>query len=613
MKYTLDRSPLALAGVCAAFAVAACSPANSGGSTGSGSTSGSNGIVSFALKSAVPPAVASLTAAVAGIRIGKMGGTTTSALSAPITLDLAQTTDISRLLQSANLGADTYDLVEITLDFTHSTVVTRSGPATLVGAGGFPFAAPFTIDIDLNQSAFQLTAGEQHLVELDVDAASATTMDQAHAELAIDPIVSIVVDRAQAQVEIVGQLSSVSPSALVFGAALESSNAAVGSVELGVDPHTLFQIDGVPSAGQAGIASLALKQQGTPLELTAEIDPSSPKLFASFVIAGLGTANGGTDIVDGEVVDRLGNPSPGSNVTLKVVGNARNALGTLMEVDAPFAAVVNFANTHVVRSRSVMVLDADDLNVGQHVRVFGTLNGGVIYANLGTNLVREDAVQVFGFATTASAPVGGPVTLTMSLDHVDELLEQSFVWLDSGLLVPNPAAFTVNAGSLIDPAQVTSDEAIGALGFFAPTGDAAQDFLALSLATTASAPTQLVVSDKPGGFTVTVDANSARIMLTIAGSAGAGEKAVLDQGLMGSMLLPTTPAPTVVAASPLGNYTLQDKTTATASSFTAFNSFSSALTNALSSGAALSTFTAEGTYSSSTNSLRATTISALVE
>jgi len=382
---------------------------------------------------------------------------------------------------------------------------------------------------------------------------------------------------------------------------------------LAIGAHTVFQIDGAPAAGNTGLAALALKVDGTPIQATVEIDPHSPKLLASVVLAGLGTDASNTDIVDGEVIDRLGNASAGSNVTLVVRGSSRNAVGTLTQADAAFSAVVNFANTHVVREGSLLVLDTDELNVGQRVRIFGTLNGGVIFANLGTNLVREEPVHVLGHAISASGSASHPTTLTMSLDQVESLPEPLFVWLDSGLTPPNPAAFTLNAGELIDPAQVTSGESIEALGFFAPVPDAAQDFIASSLTNTATSPSELIVTDKPNGFTVTVDASSARIRLTITGTPGSGEKAILEQGLAGAIPLPTTPAPTIIPANALGNYSLMDKATASVQSFTSFDAFSSALNTALSHGAKLGTFTAEGVYTPSTNFMQATVISATVQ
>ncbi len=611
LRHRRAHAPLALI---SAFIIAACSPSNSGGSTGSGSTSGSNGVVSFALQSSTPSSISSFTVDVTDIRIGKLGGANTSVLPRSVTIDLAQTNELARLLQSASLGSDTYDFAEITLDFTHSNVLTRSGPATLVDGNGNPFAAPFTVAIELNEMAFPLASGEHRLVMFDVDVASATNVDLVHGTVAADPMVRVEVDRTGTPLEVVAELGSIATAMHEVGVALEGNGGTEGNVALAIDAHTVFQVDGAPAAGNTGLAALALKPNGTPIQATVEIDPHSPKLLASVVLAGLGTDASNTDIVDGEVIDRLGNPSAGSNVTLVVRGSSQNAVGTLTQADAAFTAVVNFANTQVVREGSLLVLDTDELNVGQRVRIFGTLNGGVIFANLGTNLVREEPVHVLGHAISASGSgSGGPTTLTMSLEQVESQPEQAFVWANSGLTPPNPAAFTVNADELVAAEQVTSGESIGALGFFAPVPDAAQDFIASSLTNTATSPTQLIVTDKPNGFTVTIDASSARITLTITGTAGAGEKAILEQGLAGAIPLPTTPVPTIIPANALGNYSLMDKSTASVQSFTSFDTFTNALKNALSQGAKLGTFSAEGVYMPATNFMQATVISATVQ
>jgi hypothetical protein len=230
-------------------------------------------------------------------------------------------------------------------------------------------------------------------------------------------------------------------------------------------------------------------------------------------------------------------------------------------------------------------------------------------ATTSNSVVREQPARAFGHATGA---ISGS-TLTLDLQHVDLRLESAFTWADSGATPPDPMSFTVNAGTLGSGLGIVNGTAVEARGYFAGAVDANQDFAALSLANLETAPALMLVKDMPSGMTVTVTTSATDIQLALAGTAGAGEKAIIDRGFAGIQSLPTSPTPTIQPSSAAGLFMLRDKGLGTVTCYPTFPAFSTALGNVLTQGAILKMISAVGAYDGTTNVIVATGASAVVE
>jgi hypothetical protein len=589
---------------------------SSGGGTGGGATSSESAVVSFAVKDSTVQGIEFFTIDVTAIRLEKHGGVPIDAITAPVTIDFASLTDSAQLLQQVKAPVGVYDSASITLDFTNATCVLagHSTPALLVGENGSPLTGPLTIDIDLGQTSFDAVAGSQHLVTFEFDTGQSAIVELANNRVELEPIVAVEIDGASPILLTFGTLLSVSSASHSFTATIGSqAGQPLGEITYLVDSHTIYEIDGVPSAGATGLALFELVSPGTPIQVLGVPDASVPNVAARFVVAGSGADNGTSDIAEGDVIDRLGNPTAGSNEQLVVLGHSRSAQTGFLQFGTTFTANVNFANTKVVRDQSDVIFDTDSINVGQHVKIYGTLNSNVMFANSPTAVIRAGVVHALGSTISISTATNEPTTVTMVLEQLQLLPQSAFAWQDSGLTPPNPSALTVNAGTLSSAQSLVSGTPIEITGFFAPVPDSAQDFLASSVIDVNTAPSRLLVDNEVNGFTVIVVASATRIMLQITGTAGPGELAVIDRGLAGSIPLPTTPSPTISAAGATGTYTLRDKTKAMETSFTSFASFSSALGDALAHGATLHTFSAVGVYAATTSSVPATQIGAVIE
>src|SRR6185295_6812459 len=100
----------------------------------------------------------------------------------------------------------------------------------------------------------------------------------------------------QKPVAVAGRLASVDGIDSSFVLTLVDENdAIIGSLTCASDNATVFQTDGTPATGAAGLTALSLMSVGTWVQAQGTIDAASAKVLVSNVNAGIGTWNGGTD------------------------------------------------------------------------------------------------------------------------------------------------------------------------------------------------------------------------------------------------------------------------------------------------------------------------------
>jgi hypothetical protein len=572
----------------------------------------SSGSVSFAMTDAASDEIDSFLVDVTGLQIKKSDGTVVSVISAPVTVDLASLTDTTQLLNLASLPAAVYNSATITLDFTHAVclLIGQSSPASILDDNGTPVTGTLSLPIQFDQGALSLLGNTHRMLEFDFDLNQSVEVNSSTNSVVLEPAFALHVDGSGKQLLTFGTLVSADSSNSTFvGDVTTLAGVAFGNETFATDANTVFQVDGVPATGSSGLASLGAKSAGTWIQVYGAIDPNSAKINAHYVEAGAGTYNGGTDIIEGHVIDRVSNPPAGSNVTLVVLGRSNNSSHTVFQYDTMFNVTTNFAATKVVRFGSAQAFDSDDLNVGQRVRVFGTLSGTAMNASTPTSVVREQPARAFGIATAA---ITGS-TLTLDLHHIDLVPQASFTWADSGSGPPNPSLFTVNAGTLGTGLGIITGTAVEARGFLAPIADVNQDMTATALINLANAPSFVFVKDMPAGMTVVLTMTGSQIQVAMSGTPGPAEEAIVDHGFAGVQSLPASPTPIIQPATVAGPFMLRDKTTGNVTAFVTFDAFTTALGGVLAQGASLRTLGGVGQYDSTTNSLQATSVSVVVE
>jgi hypothetical protein len=582
------------------------------GGGGGGGGGGSDGTLSVAITDNASDQIDSFVVQVTQVQLHKASGATVNVLSAPSSVDLATLTDTSQILNVGNVPAGTYLSASITLDFTGASCFLpgHATAAAILDSDGAPLTGPVTLPIQLGLHPLALPVNRHKLLEFDFDLDQSVTVDAPGNSVTVEPAFVLRIDPASPKpFVVVGTLASVDAPGDRFVVNVTTlGGAPIGTTTFEADTTTIFQIDGVPGQGATGLAALSAVPIGTSIQALGTVVPTSPHVHALVVEAGTGTYNGGTDIVEGHVVDRVG--GAGADAVLTVLGRSSNAAHTVFQFNTSFTVSTSFANTKVVRSLVNQAFDTDDVNVGQRVRIFGALSGTNLDATAADAVVRLQPTRVLGFA--AGAPSAG--TLTIDLARVDLRPDTAFTWADGGTTPPDPNAFTIQVGSLGSGLGIVAGTPVEARGFFPAVDDGNDDFVASSLVNRDLVPSLLFVRDRPGGFTVTTTTSATDVQLAIAGVATTGEVAVIDQGFVGIQPLPTSPTPTIVpSASGPRFYTIRDKGTGGVTLYLDFAAFSGALGSKLGQGATLRQFAAIGMYTSATNTIAANLASAVVE
>ena len=582
---------------------------------GGGTSGGADPTLSFAVTDSASDSVVSLTVTVTDMTLTRLGGAHVGILSTPATVDLASITDVSQLVSGGTVQAGTYIGGSITIDFTNSQcfLAGQTTAAAILDSAGNPLNGPVTLPIDFGQTPLLCPFNRHLLLEYDFDLNQSCVTDTVANTISIDPAFVMHVDPAAPKpLLLAGTVTSVDAGMHQFVGQIRTlGGTAITPVTVTVTNSTVYQIDGVSSTGATGLTALA----GVPMpdvtwfEAFGTINPLTEQITASVVYAGHGTYNGGDDIVEGHILDRTG--APGTDATLTVIGHSNEANHTVFQFNQTFTVNTSFANTKVPKQGLDQPLDVDSLNVGQRVRLFGTVTGTTMDATAATNVARMQYTNVFGHSNVA---VGAADTdMEMDLSTVDLRPETDYVWADAGTPPTDPRHFVAAIGNLGAGLGIGVATPVWARGFFPSISDTQQDFQATSLANLNFVPSLMFVRNRPAGLNVGVTASTGSITLQISGTAGAGEAAVVDTPFVGSSPLPTSPDPTILPVlSGPKLFVIRDKTLNTTTIYLLFTSFSNALAQKLGVGATLDQISAVGVYSSATNVITASLASAVV-
>ncbi len=289
-----------------------------------------------------------------------------------------------------------------------------------------------------------------------------------------------------------------------------------------------------------------------------------------------------------------------------MIGRSSNAAHNTFQYNTTFSVATTFAGTRVVRHASATTYDTDEINVGQHVRIFGTLTG--VDMDASTGVLREQPTWIYGVA--AGAPAAG--SLTLSLTSVGLRDQSLFSW------TVNPASLVTDVGTLADTLAIGAATHVLERGYFSGVSGGAADFTADAVLNIDSAPSLLLVRNRlPAGtgFDVALTCGLSQIDIGITGAAALGEIAVVGQPFLGATPLPGAPTPNLVPAGALGLYAILDRSVspATFRVFLNFSAFSFVLDGLVGTGAQVRHLAAVGSWDGVTNTLSAGLASVVVQ
>src|SRR5690349_1246785 len=304
MKSALWTGVLFVSALGASVLTAGCGAGN-----GDGSSASLHGTLSVSRTDAASDKVDSFRVTVTAVDVRKSNSTLVHALAGPVTVDLADLTETGQLLNSATATIGNYMGVEITLDMSTAECLLagQSAPAAITNDQGTAFAAPLVIPLNM-PPYLSLGAAAHKLIELDLDLGQSLSIDTTANKVEFAPAFVVrIVEAQQKPVCLAGVLASVDVPGSSFVVDLQDENQVlVGSVTCIGDGATVFQTDGLPSTGGAGLTALSGLALGTWVQAQGTPDPASTGVLVTHVDAGVGTWNGGTDIIEGHIVDRVG-------------------------------------------------------------------------------------------------------------------------------------------------------------------------------------------------------------------------------------------------------------------------------------------------------------------
>jgi hypothetical protein len=580
-------------------------------SPGTGQSGGSFGPVIVSITDAASDQVSSFIVEVSTIRLVNTAGSEVAVLAAPVQVDLAQLTDIAQVIGFANVPAGLYTQANITIDLFGADLhlAGNSASADIVDATGAPVNGSILLPVQFD-APISVAVNTQQRLELDFDLDQSMTVDVPGNTVTLEPAFVLRVNpAAPKQLFVTGILSSINTGTSMFTAAVQGAGGGtIANLNFHTSGTTVFQIDGEPLTGAPGLLALNQAGAGTAVQCYGVASTSSDRIEVSTCIAGTGSFDGGTDLIDGYIVGRTG--GPGANAVLQVFGQSIDAGHTNFTFGTTFVVNTDFTATNVVRLGSSTIFDTDDLNIGQRVKVYGTLTGTTMDATSVDSVVRLERVRVFGVA--AGPPAG--IILTIDLLAVGQLPEAAFTWTDGGGSPPDPDLFSIDVGTLGNGLQIVAGSNAEARGFFPAIDDVNADFDADALSNADSAASTMIVRNVAvGGFTVNVTTTTTDIQLGIVGAAGPGEVALVDQGLVGTTPLPAAPTPTIMRTGGTGSYSLRDRSTGAFLSFTQFSDYASAVGSMIGQGATLIQIGATGVWNAGTNTIDATVSTAIIE
>jgi len=595
--------PLAL-GTALAAPLVSCSSGTSVGETSS---------LTFTITDAASDELSSFEVELSSLTVAKAGGTPVSILSEPLRIDLTNLVDLSQIVDVREVPAGLYTSASITFDFSEASayLIGETSPATILDSDGLALDGEVTLPLSLG--FLMVMPGKNRVLECDFDLDQSVMVDAGANAITVEPVLNFDIDPAEPkELVVLGALQSVDQ--LTSMIALERQTLGgnpLGDLDISVEASTTYQIDGVPYLGAAGLAELASRPVDTWVQAYGTIDPALAMFHAEYLEAGTGTYNGGSDIVEGHITGRSG--GAGTDTILTVVGHSNNADHTAFQFNTTFTVSTDFLDTKVLRRGASVAGDTDDLNIGQRVRIFGTLTGASLDASTSTSVVRMQRTRFLGFAN--EAPSAG--TVEIDLVRVGLRPQAVFNWGEGGTSPLDPDALVADVSMLLGGVDAADLEigigtAVSMRGFLPPVDDDDEDFEARLLINRDKGPSLLSIHDRVGPLTVVPTITSTEIQLAISGTPGLFEHAVIDRGFVGLVALPDTPTPTIVPQGLLGLYSIRHKGTMGTSLYLNFAAFAAALELELGQGSTIFNLGAIGPYDAPTNTTSAKIVSVVV-
>lgn len=536
------------------FALGGCG-GGSGGGPGpvepSGCTSSSCGDVYLGLTDADGDFL-TYTVDVQSLTLKKANGATVETVPVAPRVDFAQLVDVTEFLTAQTLPNGDYVEGTIRLDYTNADVQVDVGgvakPARIVDDSGNAVGmVDLAIKLD-NRNHLVIAPGRPRFLELDFDLAASNTVGdlaQSPIPVTLHPFVVASVEPVSSkEIRVRGPLVSVDTGASAYRVDIRPfhrTSGNFGRVTVQVSDQTMWEVDGQPLTGAAGLAALAAEPAGTQTVAFGTFTTSDRSFTAQRVNVGTSVESAQFDAIAGSVTARLGNTLTVRGVTL----DRRDGSVKFVRGDA---TLLIGDGTKVTAEGTSGLQSIGDISVGQNVRAFGTAStegsSGDVTLDATAGRVRLKITKLVGMVDSALTG-----SLTLDVQAFDGHRASIFDFSGTGMSAAtdaDPAHYEIDTGNL-DLGLFTPGSPARVFGFVTPFGLGPPDFTGRTLVNFEDMPSLLGVGWRPEGTAVPFSSMSSSGLVLDAGNPDLGARHHIVLAFqtidITSLTLPVTLAP----------------------------------------------------------------------
>jgi hypothetical protein len=426
------------------------------------------------------------------LELQQADGTLVETLPTQTTINFAQLVTLGEILSARQIPPGDYVSAKVTVDFTGANIQADDGNGAAVvvspidGNKNPLTTLQMTVQMD-KQHPLAITAGKSSRIAFDFNLLASNTVNLADKTVTVTPVLmASVVPLDHKDLRIRGTLVSADPGNSDYTVQVEpfheESNPSQSLVVVHTTDTTTFEINGMPTAGSAGLKQLAMLPTDTMTVAFGALSTVDQSFTANRVLAGSSVEGGGLDHVSGDVVARKDN-------TLTLHAAILDHKEGTEEFQAKDSTVTIADATGVTIEGQTSATSAhtiSEISVGSHIEAFGTVTkdaSGNATLDASAGRVRLGFTRISGSLTDI-----GRAQVTMKLSTIDRLPVTLFDFSGTGTGTgttsasnSDPAKYLVSTGNLPLTGFTVNNPAQG-IGFIAPFGAAPPDFNAVTLA-----------------------------------------------------------------------------------------------------------------------------------
>jgi hypothetical protein len=563
------------------------------------------------------------------------GNTTTKALPASTTVDLANLVNLSEVLGSTTVAKANYRTAIITLDYSSAQIVyddgTEHGLAlTPVGTSGQALGqVTLTLTLD-PANDLSVSTNKVSRLALDFKLAASNIVSTSAGTVTVTPLIVASASPTDSKnVRIRGPLVSTDTANTRYTVGVtpfDFPTSETGQLKISPSDVTTYEIDGTALTGTAGLTALAGSSSSAMTVTLGTMTSSSSTsttttngttttstttdvtYAATQVLAGSSVQSSSVDRLSGIVTARSGNTLTVEDATLIGIDGANTFMSGTATVKVGAGTLVTVLGQGSAGNNTIA-----QISVGSLIYAFGeaaTPSSGNVTLDASAGHVQLDKTGASGLVT-----VVGSGSLDLNLTSLGGRSIKAFDLAGTGSSSSAPASassYRVSTGDL-DLTNSTVGVSVVVTGLVTSFGAAPPDFTASALLDPSTISAELVVDYGSGTSAPFTTYDSSELDLTRT-NASVGTRHLIQAGAESIDIVGMSSDPLIVPSTAVSTlvFSIGHRTSGTVDNFITFDAFITALTSALDGSVLVTGVTALGQYTTSSYTFTATSVTVVL-